>query len=105
MHPIVFCRFVQIPVTTPEDEKFPLSNDSRDDQNDRINGQLLEMLKHLQQLDAPCAAEQRKGNSSLLDVCTILKVELQSFGQNISDFRLYLMCKCKVYKSHIYHVS
>ena len=40
----------------------------------------------LQQFDAPCAAKKSKANSSLLDVCTILKPNLQLLGQNISDY-------------------
>ena len=84
MHDIL--QICSAPCDNPEDEKFNLANDTRDDQNDRINGQLIEILMRLQQFDAPCAAEKSKANSSLLDVCTILKPNLQLLGQNISDY-------------------
>ena len=74
------------PCDNLEDKEIEFQNDTRDVQNDRINGQLIEILMRLQEFDAPCAAEQSKANSSLLDVCTILKPKLQLLGQNISDY-------------------
>ena len=83
---MIFYRFAQLPVTTLKMRTFNLANDTRDVQNDRINGQLIEILMRLQEFYAPCAAEQSKANSSLLDVCTILKPKLELLGQNISDY-------------------
>jgi len=71
-----------------KDYQFTLFPD-RDVQNDRINGLLETLLVQLQQLNVPCVAEQSKadsGISSLLDVCKTLKIQLQSFTGNISDY-------------------
>jgi len=71
-----------------KDYQFTLFPD-RDVQNDRINGLLETLLVQLQQLNVPCVAEQNKadsGNPSLLDVCTNLKIHLQSFTGNISNY-------------------
>ena len=78
-------------ISCDESNRFPynLSEEDRDTHNDRINGQLETLLMELQQLNTSCNAEQNTSdcwNSSLLSVCTTLKLKLQTFAQNISKY-------------------